>query len=225
MSASDFEDDFSGNIIRPFQLETSSLRGRIVRFNSVLNEILEPHNYPHIVSQLLAETITLCALLSSMLKYDGIFTLQTQGNGPISMLVADVTSDGKIRGCASFDKKRLDIVEKQLAAFSDQIGELSLTIGSRSQTRPITDALAGVDTWWNVGAVSIHVVGAAAGIILLTFGEDGTGPATGAHLTPEQRDRILIGLNQYPNLSEKYVSVSPFGDLVSEKKTTSWREL
>ncbi|MCB0350356.1 MAG: biotin--[acetyl-CoA-carboxylase] ligase [Bdellovibrionales bacterium] len=49
--------------------------------------------------------------------------------------------------------------------------------------------------------------------------------ATGAHLTPEQRDRILIGLNQYPNLSEKYVSVSPFGDLVSEKKTTSWREL
>ncbi|HPF77849.1 MAG TPA: Hsp33 family molecular chaperone HslO [Alphaproteobacteria bacterium] len=123
MSASDFEDDFSGNIIRPFQLETSSLRGRIVRFNSVLQEILEPHNYPHIVSQLLAETITLCALLSSMLKYDGIFTLQTQGNGPISMLVADVTSDGKIRGCASFDKKRLDIVEKQLAAFSDQIGE------------------------------------------------------------------------------------------------------
>lgn len=70
-----------------------------------------------------------------------------------------------------------------LPAFSDQIGELSLTIGSRSQTRPITDALAGVDTWWNVGAVSIHVVGAAAGIILLTFGEDGTGPATGAHLT------------------------------------------
>jgi hypothetical protein len=67
-------------------------------------------------------------------------------------------------------------------AFSEQIGELSLTIGARSQTQPITDDLAGVDTWWNVGAVSIHVVGAAGGIILLTFGEDGTGPATGARL-------------------------------------------
>ena len=116
-------DDFSGNVIRPFQLEVSSLRGRIVRFDTVLDEILESHDYPEIVSQLLAETITLCALLSSMLKYDGIFTLQTKGDGPISMLVADVTSDGKIRGCASFDEKRLQVVTKQLAAFSDDVGE------------------------------------------------------------------------------------------------------
>jgi len=67
-------------------------------------------------------------------------------------------------------------------AFSEEIGAFSLTIGSQSQTRPITDDLAGIDTWWDVGAVSIHVVGAAGGIILLTFGEDGTGPATGARL-------------------------------------------
>ena len=125
MTQSDFEDDFSGNVIRPFQLEVSSLRGRIVRFNSVLQDILEPHNYPEIVSQLLAETITLCSLLSSMLKYDGIFTLQTQGDGPISMLVVDMTSAGEIRGCAHFDEERLKTVTKQLSAFSDQVDESS----------------------------------------------------------------------------------------------------
>ncbi len=123
MNQADFDDNFSGNIIRPFQLETSSLRGRIVRFNNVLEDILEPHDYPELVSQLLAETITLCSLLSSMLKYDGIFTLQTKGDGPISMLLADMTSDGKIRGCASFDEERLKVVSKQLAAFSDDIDE------------------------------------------------------------------------------------------------------
>ncbi len=100
-------DEFSGNMIRPFQLETSSLRGRIVRFNTVLNDILQPHDYPDAVSQLLGEVVTLCSLLSSMLKFNGIFTLQTSGNGPISMLVADVTSGGDIRGCASFDQERL----------------------------------------------------------------------------------------------------------------------
>jgi molecular chaperone Hsp33 len=115
--------DFSGNIIRPFQLEVSSLRGRIVRFNSVLDEILNAHQYPEAVNQLLAETITLGALLSSMLKFDGIFTLQTQGDGPISMMVVDVTSEGEIRGCASYDEERLAVVTKQLAAFSDDVGE------------------------------------------------------------------------------------------------------
>ncbi|HPD83281.1 MAG TPA: Hsp33 family molecular chaperone HslO [Alphaproteobacteria bacterium] len=125
MSSSDPLTDFSGNIVRPFQLEVSSLRGRIVRFNDALNSILTPHNYPEVVSQLLAETITLCALLSSMLKYEGVFTLQTQGDGPISMLVADMTSDGEIRGCASFNEERLMKVTKQLSVFSDDVDESS----------------------------------------------------------------------------------------------------
>lgn len=116
-------DNLSGNIVRPFQLETSSLRGRLVRFDDVLNEILNAHDYPEAVGKLLAETITLCALLASMLKYEGIFTLQTKGDGPISMLLADFTSDGAIRGCATFDKDRVAVVTKQLAAFSKEVGE------------------------------------------------------------------------------------------------------
>lgn len=118
------DDDFSGNVVRPFQLETSNLRGRVVRFNSVLDDVLSAHDYPELVSQLLAETVTLCALLSSMLKYDGIFTLQTQGDGPISMLVADMTSEGHIRGYARFDEERVEAVRKQLATFAvKDIGE------------------------------------------------------------------------------------------------------
>ncbi len=124
MSDNDIMDDFSGDIIRPFQLEASSLRGRIVRFNDVLDGILTAHNYPPLINQMLGETITLCALLSSMLKFDGIFTLQTNGDGPIKMLVADMTSDGDIRGCATFDEERLQVVTKQLAAFSQKkVGE------------------------------------------------------------------------------------------------------
>lgn len=113
-----------GNIIRPFQLETSSLRGRIVRIDDVLDDILSQHDYPHIVSQILGEMITLTALLSSMLKYDGIFTLQTQGDGPISTMVADITSDGDLRGFAAFNDERVELAKKQLAVFAkDHVGE------------------------------------------------------------------------------------------------------
>ncbi len=102
------------NVIQTFQLETSGLRGRIVRLGDTLNDIVEPHQYPRPVAHLVAETVTLAALLSSMLKYDGIFTLQAQGDGPVKMIVADVTSDGQIRGCAHFDKERLEHSWKQL---------------------------------------------------------------------------------------------------------------
>ncbi len=95
------------DVIIPFQLEASGLRGRIVRLGAVIDQILAPHAYPAVVNQLLGETVTLCALLSSMLKYDGIFTLQTSGDGPVPMLVADMTYEGHVRGCAGFKPERL----------------------------------------------------------------------------------------------------------------------
>ena len=104
------------NMVQTFQLEESQIRGRAARLGSILNEILEPHNYPEPVAHLVAETITLTLLLSSMLKYEGIFTLQTKGDGPVSMLVADITSDGQIRGCANFDPERLEHAAERLSA-------------------------------------------------------------------------------------------------------------
>jgi molecular chaperone Hsp33 len=95
------------NFLLPFQLESSLIRGRIVRLDSVLDDILSRHDYPAPVLQLTGETLILCALLSSMLKYEGIFTLQAQGDGPVRMAVADMTSEGGIRACAAFKKEEL----------------------------------------------------------------------------------------------------------------------
>jgi molecular chaperone Hsp33 len=89
--------------IRPFQIETSGLRGRLVRLGPELDGILGRHAYPAPVARFLAETLTLATLLSAMLKYDGVFTLQGKGDGPLRLLVADVTSEGKMRAFAQYD--------------------------------------------------------------------------------------------------------------------------
>ena len=104
------------NVIQPFQLESSSLRGRYIRLGSILDEVLDPHAYPKPAAHLVAESMTLALLLSSMLKYEGIFTLQTSGDGPIKMLVSDVTSNAEVRGCASFDAERVESARAQLEA-------------------------------------------------------------------------------------------------------------
>lgn len=90
------------NLIQTFQLEKSNIRGRILRMDTVLHTMLERHGYPEPLQYLTAEVAVFALLLSSMLKYDGIFTLQIQGDGPVSMVVADVTAGG-VRACAKFN--------------------------------------------------------------------------------------------------------------------------
>ena len=93
----------------PFQLDALGVRGRLVRLGPVLDAIIERHGYPLAVARPLAEAMTLCAALATTLKYDGIFTLQISGDGAIRLLVADLTSDGALRGYAQFDSWKLAV--------------------------------------------------------------------------------------------------------------------
>lgn len=95
------------DLVQPFQVEGLGVRGRLVRLGPALEAVLGGHDYPAAVAGMLAETLSLAAVLASGLKYDGIFTLQTQGDGPLGMMVADVTSEGALRGYARFDGERL----------------------------------------------------------------------------------------------------------------------
>ena len=95
------------DLVQPFQIEASSLRGRLIRMGAALDTIVAAHDYPAPVARLLAETVVLAGMLASSLKYDGIFTLQARGNGPVSTIMADVTSVGDMRGYARADRARL----------------------------------------------------------------------------------------------------------------------
>lgn len=110
------------NFKQTLQLESSSIRGRIIRLGSVLDDILDAHDYPLPIAHLVAETSVLALALSSMMKYEGIFTLQAVGDGPIKMLVADVTSAGAVRACASFDSARFEKARAQLEALKTTEG-------------------------------------------------------------------------------------------------------
>ena len=93
--------------VQPFQIERGGTRGRLVRLGPLIDTVLAQHDYPEAVALLLAEMLSLAAALASALKFDGVFTLQTKGDGPIRLMVADVTSGGDVRGYAQFDAARL----------------------------------------------------------------------------------------------------------------------
>lgn len=95
------------DLIQPFQIESHALRGRLVRLGPAIDAILSAHDYPEPVATLLGETVTLAALFADAMKFEGILTIQTKSDGPVNLLVADVTSTGDIRGYAGFDEEKL----------------------------------------------------------------------------------------------------------------------
>ena len=95
------------DFILPFQVEALGVRGRFVRLEKTVQDLTGDGRYPNDVAILLATTTALSATLASGLKYEGIFTLQAQGNGPVSLLLADMTSDGAMRGYAKYDADAL----------------------------------------------------------------------------------------------------------------------
>jgi len=121
----------SADFSQTFQLEGLDVRGRLVRLGPALDQILDAHAYPQAVADMLAETLTLGAVLARALKYKGQFTLQVQGDGPISLLIVDVTSDGALRGSAQFDEARVAKAAKLPGAPAPRLlgaGHLAFTV-------------------------------------------------------------------------------------------------
>ncbi len=115
--------DMKVDLIQPFLLETSGIRGRLVRMGPAIDEILKRHDYPPVVNTLLAEILTLTGVLSSLMKFSGCFTLQSKSDGPIKMLVSDITSEGVLRGYAGIDEEKLNA----LLAKTEDLSSLKLT--------------------------------------------------------------------------------------------------
>ncbi|MCJ8521653.1 molecular chaperone Hsp33 [Pseudorhizobium tarimense] len=100
--------DFAGDDrVVPFQVEGLDVRGRAVQLGPLLNSILGRHDYPAPVARLLAEAIVLTALLGTSLKFEGKFTVQTKGDGPVDLLVADFSTPNSLRAYARYDEDAL----------------------------------------------------------------------------------------------------------------------
>ena len=116
------------DLLRPFRLERSQLRGRFVRLGDTVDYVLRAHDYPAAVSDLLGELLVLAGGLAGGLKFDGSFSLQIRGDGPVGLMVADCTNDGRMRGYASFDAERVAALDAGEPARLVGKGILALTV-------------------------------------------------------------------------------------------------
>ncbi|MCM2561953.1 Hsp33 family molecular chaperone HslO [Lutimaribacter sp. EGI FJ00015] len=101
------------DVVLPFQLDNSDMRGRVARLDGVLDGILKQHDYPPQVEALVAEMALLTALIGQTIKLRWKLSLQLQSNGAVRMIATDYfgpQADGqpaRIRAYASYDPEKL----------------------------------------------------------------------------------------------------------------------
>jgi molecular chaperone Hsp33 len=100
----------------PFHLDNKPVRGRLVRLGPLADELLTRHETADSVTRLLGEAMALTAGLAAALKYRGSFSLQAKSDGPVSMLLADCTDQGALRGYARADAERVSQYGKNVSA-------------------------------------------------------------------------------------------------------------
>jgi molecular chaperone Hsp33 len=89
--------------VRRFVFERHPIRGHSVRLGRSWMDLREHQDHPPAVQRLLGEAVSAAVLLAATLKFDGTLTLQLQGKGLVSLLVAQCTHDFKVRGMARHD--------------------------------------------------------------------------------------------------------------------------
>jgi molecular chaperone Hsp33 len=91
------------DLVRRFIFEKRPVRGHWVHLQSAWRDLGAHTNYPPAVRELLGQAVAASVLLAATLKFRGQLTLQLQGNGAVSLLVAQCTHDYRLRAVARFD--------------------------------------------------------------------------------------------------------------------------
>jgi molecular chaperone Hsp33 len=93
--------------LQRFILESTPVRGEIVHLDATWRAVLERRDYPEPLRKLLGEMMAAGALLSATLKFDGALIMQMQGEGPVKLLVVEVTSEQTMRATAKWNGESL----------------------------------------------------------------------------------------------------------------------
>lgn len=90
------------NEVQTFVLESSGIRGALVRLEETWQQVVAAHDYPPPVRTLLGEGVVSTLLLASGLKTTPSVSLQLQGEGALKLLLIQCTDGQRVRGMASF---------------------------------------------------------------------------------------------------------------------------
>jgi molecular chaperone Hsp33 len=85
-----------------FMFEHFPIRGHLVHLDAAWAALIEHRDYPPAIRDTLGETVAASLLLAATVKFEGVLSLQLQGDGPVQLMLAQCTEGLGVRGLARF---------------------------------------------------------------------------------------------------------------------------
>ncbi len=89
--------------LQRFLFESAPIRGEVAHLDATWRAVLDRHEYPPVLRNVLGELMAAGALLTATLKFEGSIILQLQGNGPVKLIVVESTSEHTLRATAKWE--------------------------------------------------------------------------------------------------------------------------
>jgi molecular chaperone Hsp33 len=83
-----------------FVFDGLPIRGHLVHLDAAWRALIEHRQYPAAIRDTLGEAVAASLLLAATIKFDGVLSLQMQGDGPVPLMLAQCTSGLGVRGLA-----------------------------------------------------------------------------------------------------------------------------
>ncbi|MDD5181233.1 MAG: Hsp33 family molecular chaperone HslO [Gallionellaceae bacterium] len=88
--------------LQRFMFENAPVRGELVHLENSWRSVLDRHNYPDVLRNLMGELCAAAVLLAATLKLQGSLVMQIQGKEKIRLVVVECTGDLQLRATAKW---------------------------------------------------------------------------------------------------------------------------
>jgi molecular chaperone Hsp33 len=105
-----------------FMFEHYPIRGHLVHLDAAWRALIEHREYPDAIRDTLGEAVAAALLLAATIKFEGVLSLQLQGEGPVHLILVQCTSGLGVRGLARYHEDR------QIGGIADLMGAGNLTV-------------------------------------------------------------------------------------------------
>ena len=124
--------------LQRFVFEHAPIRGELVHLDESWRSVIERHDYPEVLRNLMGELAAAAVLLAATLKLQGSLVLQIMGKGPVKLLVVECSGDMKLRATAKWSG---DLVQ---GSFADMVGEgqFAITLDPKDGGQPYQGIVA-----------------------------------------------------------------------------------
>ncbi len=115
-----------------FLFEQAPIRGELVHLDESWRNIIERHDYPDVLRNIMGELAAAAVLLAATLKLKGSLVLQIMGRGPVKLLVVECSGEMKLRATAKWTG------ELPQGDFAELVGEgqFAITLDPRDGGQP-----------------------------------------------------------------------------------------